>query len=78
MAKLGVSRVVVEIPTIGTMTADLIKGKSIVTPRIENPEYIMTVGNARPIVGLANMVDILYTIVAKFPKMYLPKRREIT
>jgi acetamidase/formamidase len=29
-------------------------------------------------VRLANMVDILYTIVAKFPKKYLPKRREMT
>ena len=29
-------------------------------------------------VRLANMVDILYTIVAKFPRIYLPKRREIT
>ena len=37
-----------EIPTVGTMTVDLIKGKGIATPRIENPEYIMTVGNARP------------------------------
>jgi len=27
-------------------------------------------------VRLANMVDILYTIVAKFPKIYLPKPRE--
>ena len=108
-----VSGVAVEIPTFGTMKVDLIKGKSIVTPRIENSEYIMTVGNARPMedaariafyelvrwitleyeidrldayqlcsqvakVRLANMVDILYTIVAKFPKKYLPKRREIT
>ncbi len=108
-----VSGVAVEIPTVGTMTVDLIKGKGIATPRIENPEYIMTVGNARPMedaariafyelvrwitldyeidrlsayqlcsqvakVRLANMVDILYTIVAKFPRIYLPKRREIT
>ena len=93
------------------MTVDLIKGKSIATPRIENPEYIMTVGNARPMedaariafyelvrwlttdyeidrlnayqlcsqvakVRLANMVDILYTIVAKFPKIYLPRQRD--
>ena len=108
-----VSGVAVEIPTIGTMSVDLIKGKSIATPRIENQEFIMTVGNARPMedaariafyelvrwlttdyeidplnayqlcsqvakVRLANMVDILYTIVAKFPRIYLPKRREIT
>ena len=108
-----VSGVAVEIPTFGTMTVDLIKGRSIVTPRIENSEYIMTVGNARPMedaariafyelvrwitleyeidrlsayqlcsqvakVRLANMVDILYTIVAKFPRIYLPKLREVT
>ena len=108
-----VSGVAVEIPTIGTMTVDLIKGQSIATPRIENPEYIMTVGNARPMedaariafyelvrwltldyeierldayqlcsqvakVRLANMVDILYTIVAKFPKIYLPRPRDIS
>ena len=103
-----VSGVAVEIPTVGTMTVDLIKGKSIATPRIENPEYIMTVGNARPMedaariafyelvrwlttdyeidrlnayqlcsqvakVRLANMVDI-----GQFPRIYLPRRREIT
>ena len=102
-----VSGVAVEIPTVGTMTVDLIKGRSIASPRIENPEYIMTVGNARPMedaaciafyelvrwltleyeidrlnayqlcfqvarVRLANMVDILYTIVAKFPLSICP------
>lgn len=106
-----VSGVAVEIPTVGTMTVDLIKGRSIASPRIENSEYIMTVGNARPMedaariafyelvrwltleyeidrinayqlcsqvakVRLANMVDILYTIIAKFPRMYLPRRRD--
>ena len=102
-----------EIPTVGTMTVDLIIGNSIATPRIENQEYIMTAGNARPMedaagiafyelvrwlttdyeidrlnayqlcsqvtkVRLANMVDILYTIVAKFPRLYLPKQKEIS
>jgi len=105
-----VSGVAVEIPTVGTISVDLIKGRSIVTPRVENPEYIMVVGSARPMedaariafyelvrwleqnyeidqlsayqlcsqvakVRLANMVDILYTIVAKFPRKYLPRRR---
>lgn len=100
-----------EIPTVGTVTVNVIKGKVIVTPRVENPEYLMVVGNARPMedaariafyelvcwlendyridrlsayqlcsqvakVRLANMVDILYTIVAKFPRKYLPPRRE--
>ena len=106
-----VSGVAVEIPTVGTVTVNVIKGKAIVTPRVENPEYLMVVGNARPMedaariafyelvcwlandyridrlsayqlcsqvakVRLANMVDILYTIVAKFPRKYLPPRRE--
>ena len=101
-----VSGVAVEIPTAGTMTVDLIKGRSIASPRIENAEYIMTVGNARPMedaariafyelvrwltleyeidrinayqlcsqvakVRLANMVDTLYSVVAKFPRRYL-------
>ena len=105
-----VSGVAVEIPTQGTITVDLIKGQAIATPRVENSEYLMVVGNARPMedaariafyelvrwlekdfeidqlsayqlcsqvakVRLANMVDILYTIVAKFPKEFLPPPR---
>ena len=105
-----VSGVAVEIPTLGTISVDLIKGQSIVTPRVENSEFLMVVGSARPMedaariafyelvhwleqdyeidqlsayqlcsqvakVRLANMVDILYTIVAKFPRKYLPRRR---
>lgn len=105
-----VSGVAVEIPTIGTLTVDLVKGKSISSPRIESQEFIMAVGNARPMedaariafyelvkwlsqeyeidrlnayqlcsqvakVRLANMVDTLYTIVAKFPRKFLPRRR---
>ena len=99
--------VAVEVPTRGTMTAELIKGRAVGTPRIESDDYIMAVGSARPMedaariafyelvtwleadygierlmayqlcsqvarVRLANMVDILYSIVAKFPKRYLP------
>ena len=101
--------VAVEIPTRGTMTAELIKGNVVGTPRVESGDYIMAVGSARPMedaariafyelvtwleadygierlmayqlcsqvarVRLANMVDILYSIVAKFPKRYLPAR----
>ncbi len=99
--------VAAEVPTTGTLTVDVIKGRSINTPRLENDEYLMSVGSARPMedaariafhdlvswladdygfermsayqlcsqvarVRLANMVDILYSIVAKFPKRYLP------
>ena len=101
--------VATEIPTRGTLTVDLIKGRAIGTPRIESDEAIMAVGSARPMedaariafyelvmwleadygieklvayqlcsqvarVRLANMVDILYSVVAKFPKVYLPAR----
>lgn len=102
--------VATEIPTRGTMTVNLLKGKSIGTPRIESQDYIMAVGSARPMedaariafyellmwleadygierltayqlcsqvarARLANMVDILYSVVAKFPKRYLPRPR---
>lgn len=100
--------VAAEVPTVGTLTVSLIKGRAIGTPRIENDEFLMSVGSARPMedaariafydlvtwlsadygfdrmaayqlcsqvarVRLANMVDILYSVVAKFPKRYLPR-----
>jgi amidase len=101
--------VAAEVPTLGTLTVDLIKGKAVTTPRIENAEFIMSAGSARPMedaariafydlvtwlsndygfdriaayqlcsqvarVRVANMVDILYTVIAKFPKRFLPRR----
>ena len=98
--------VAAEVPTTGTFTVDVIKGRSIPTPRIENGEFLMSVGSARPMedaariafydlvtwlavdhgfdriaayqlcsqvarVRVANMVAILYSVVAKFPKKYL-------
>ena len=100
-----------EIPTRGVLTANLIKGKAVSTPRVVSDDYIMTIGSARPMedaariafyelvmwleaeygierltayqlcsqvarVRLANMVDILYSVVAKFPVRYLPPRRD--
>jgi amidase len=100
--------VAVEVPTLGTFTVNLIKNQAISTPRVENDEYIMSIGSAKPMedaariafydlilwlerdygfdriaayqlcsqvakVRLANMVDVLYTIVAKYPKRYLPR-----
>jgi len=88
---------------------DLIKGKTIDWPRIEDDEYIMVAGSARPLIDafrlahielvewleedygfgrwdayqllgqlaestVANIVDPVYTVVAKFPKRYLPSR----
>lgn len=87
---------------------DVVKGAGITWPRIEDDEYIMAVGNSRPLmeafkiahvellnwlvseyefekwegfqlmsqVGrcrVGNVVDPKYTVVAKFPKKYLPK-----
>jgi len=89
---------------------DLIKGKTIDWPRIENEDYIMVAGSARPLMdafrlahielaewleedygfgrwdayqllgqlaesSVANIVDPNYTVVAKFPKRYLPDSR---
>ena len=86
---------------------DLIKGRTIDWPRIENDEYIMVAGSARPLMdafrlahvelvewledygferldaymllgqvvesSIANVVDPMYTVVAKFPKRFLPE-----
>jgi acetamidase/formamidase len=87
---------------------DLIKGKKIDWPRLEDDEYIMVAGSARPLIDafrlahveliewmeeeygfgrwdayqllgelaestVANIVDPAFTVVAKFPKKYLPK-----
>ncbi len=86
----------------------LIKNKPIDWPRIEDEEYIMVAGSARPLIDafrlahveliewlvddygfdkweayqvlsqvgtstVSNIVDPLYTVVAKFPKKYLPE-----
>ena len=87
---------------------DLIKGKPIRWPRVENRDYIMVIGAGRPLIdafrlahveliewlvadygfgkwdayqlvgelgenNVANIVDPNYTVVAKFPKRYLPR-----
>jgi acetamidase/formamidase len=87
---------------------DVVKGKTIDWPRLEDENYIMVAGSARPLMDafriahvelvewlesdwgfdrwdaymllgqlaestIANVVDPQYTIVAKFPKKYLPK-----
>jgi acetamidase/formamidase len=90
-----------------TFRIDLIKGKTIAWPRLEDDTHIMVVGSARPLIDafrlahveliewlvadygfgkwdaymlvgqlgentIANIVDPIYTVVAKFPKEYLP------
>ena len=87
---------------------DLIKGKRIDWPRLEDDRYIMVAGSARPLIDafriahveliewlvedygfgrldaylllgqlaestVANIVDPIYTVVAKFPKEHLPR-----
>ena len=87
---------------------DVIKGKTIDWPRLEDDDYIMVAGSARPLIDafrlahveliewlvddygfdkidayalvgqlaentVANIVDPIYTVVAKFPKRYLPE-----
>ncbi len=93
-----------------TFQFEVIKGRRIRWPRIENDEYIMVAGSIRPlidamriayveliewlvneygfekmeayqiasqagVVRVANIVDPNYTVVAKFPKKFLPPRR---
>jgi amidase len=95
---------------IVTMQFDLVKGKKIAWPRIEDAAHIMVAGSARPLIDafriahveliewlvaefgfdkmdayqvlsqvgtarVANVVDPLYTVVAKFPKAMLPNRK---
>ena len=92
-----------------TFEFNLIKGKSIRWPRIENANFIMTTGSVRPLMDafriaqvelidwlvtdygfdkwealqvvsqtgttrVANAVDPNYTVIAKFPKKFLPAR----
>lgn len=88
---------------------DLIQGRTIDWPRLEDGDYIMVAGSARPLIDafrlahvelvewlvddygfgkwdaymlvgqlgestVANIVDPIYTVIAKFPKRYLPAR----
>jgi amidase len=87
---------------------DLIKGRTIDWPRLEDRDYIMVAGSGRPLIDafrlahveliewmveefgfgkwdayqmvgevgentVANIVDPAYTVIAKFPKRYLPR-----
>ena len=93
-----------------TLQFDLIKGRRIAWPRIEDATHIMVAGSGRPLIDafriahveliewlasdygfekmegyqvvsqagtarIGNVVDPLYTVVAKFPKALLPARR---
>jgi acetamidase/formamidase len=91
-----------------TFRIDLIKGRTIDWPRLEDDTHIMVAGSARPLIDafrlahvelvewlvdeygfgtwdaymlvgqlaestVANIVDPIYTVVAKFPKEHLPR-----
>ena len=91
-----------------TFEIDVIKGRTIDWPRLEDDEYIMVAGSGRPLIdafrlahvelvewleqdwgfgrwdayallgqvgesSVANIVDPAYTIIAKFPKRFLPR-----
>ncbi|NJD18246.1 MAG: acetamidase [Gemmatimonadetes bacterium] len=93
----------------GAFKIGLVKGKRIDWPRLEDADYIMVAGSARPLIDalriahvelvkwleteygfnrwdayemlgqlaqstVANVVDPNYTVVAKFPKKYLPAK----
>jgi len=97
-----------ETTAVVTMQFELVKGKKILWPRIEDADHIMVAGSGRPLIDafriahveliewlvadygfekmeayqvvsqvgsarVANVVDPLYTVVAKFPKALLPK-----
>lgn len=100
-----------ETTAVVTMQFELVKGKKIVWPRIEDADHVMVAGSGRPLIDafriahveliewlvadygfdkmdayqivsqagsarVANVVDPLYTVVAKFPKALLPKERK--
>ncbi len=97
-----------ETTAVVTMQFEVIKGKKILWPRIEDADHIMVAGSGRPLIDafriahveliewlvaeygfekmeayqvvsqvgsarVANVVDPLYTVVAKLPKALLPK-----
>jgi acetamidase/formamidase len=97
-----------ETTAVVTMQFELVKGKKILWPRIEDADHIMVAGSGRPLIDafriahveliewlvadygfekmeayqvvsqvgsarVANVVDPLYTVVAKFPKALVPK-----
>lgn len=91
-----------------TLKVDLVRGRTIDWPRLEDATHIMVAGSARPLIDafrlahveliewlvddygfgkwdaymlvgqlgettVGNIVDPIYTVVAKFPKEYLPR-----
>ena len=99
-----------ETTAVVTMRFELVKGKRIAWPRVEDATHLMVAGSARPLIDafriahvelidwlaaeygfdrleayqvvsqvgtarIGNVVDPLYTVVAKFPKALLPQRK---
>ena len=47
--------VAIEFPTITTLTLDLVKGWTLSWPRLENQDFIMSIGSARPMEDAARI-----------------------
>lgn len=60
--------VAVEFPTTTTITVDLVKGWTLNWPRLENEEFIMSIGSARPMEDAARIafVDLVQWMVASY------------
>jgi len=60
--------VAIEFPTTTTMTLDLVKGWTLDWPRLENDEFIMSIGSARPMEDAARIAyaDLVQWLVANY------------
>ena len=63
----------------GVLTATVVQGQKIATPRIESDEFIMKVGNARPLEDATRIAFAeLVLRLDKFPTQFLPPRQSRT
>lgn len=60
--------VAIEFPTTTTLALDLVKGWSLNWPRLENDEFIMSIGSARPMEDAARIAyaDLVQWMVASY------------
>jgi len=60
--------VAIEFPTTTAMTLDLVKGWTLNWPRLENDEFIMSIGSARPMEDAARIAyaDLVQWMVASY------------
>jgi acetamidase/formamidase len=57
-----------EVPARGTLTVSVIKGEPIGSPRVESDDYLMAIGNARPLEDATRIafVELLLWIESEF------------